>query len=187
METREEEKKRKSTHASGEKCATQLFTEMHVGNASPTYREREKIKIKIQSPVACGCKVQGGGGFLAGEERETKDSREPLETLTPLTDLLYTAPVPSSMNLSPSTQRSSTFAPSTDSSTSLFTATLTMSAAAYVVMCHRKIRKKRVGDSKRQDPRTLYLVMSASAVERGFSGVAGAGAVFPESDMIELE
>jgi len=32
--------------------------------------------------------------------------------------------------------------------------------------------------------RTLYLVISASAVERGFSEAAGAGTVFSESDMI---
>lgn len=56
---------------------------------------------------------------------------EPLGTLTPLTDLLYTALVPSSMSLSPSTHRSRTFAPSTDISTSLFAATLTMSAATF--------------------------------------------------------
>jgi hypothetical protein len=56
---------------------------------------------------------------------------EPLGTLTPLTDLLYTTLVPSSMSLSPSTQRSRTFAPSTVKSTSLLIATLTMSAAAY--------------------------------------------------------
>jgi hypothetical protein len=30
------------THASGEKCATQLFTEMHVGNASPARWVREQ-------------------------------------------------------------------------------------------------------------------------------------------------
>lgn len=29
------------THASGEKCATQLFTETDVGNASPAQWERE--------------------------------------------------------------------------------------------------------------------------------------------------
>jgi len=32
--------------------------------------------------------------------------------------------------------------------------------------------------------RTLYLVISASAVERSFSEAAGAGTVFSESDMI---
>ena len=36
-----------------------------------------------------------------------------------------------------------------------------------------------------KNPRTLYFVISASAVERDFSGVAIAGAVFPESDMID--
>lgn len=36
-----------------------------------------------------------------------------------------------------------------------------------------------------KNPRTLYFVISASAVERDFSGVAVAGAVFPESDMID--
>ena len=34
------EKKKPKTHASGEKCATQLFTEMHVGNARPAPWER---------------------------------------------------------------------------------------------------------------------------------------------------
>jgi hypothetical protein len=37
----------KKTHASGEKCATQLFTEMHVGNASPAQRERERERESI--------------------------------------------------------------------------------------------------------------------------------------------
>ena len=38
-------REKKKTHASGEKCATQLFTEMHVGNARPApQRERKKHK-----------------------------------------------------------------------------------------------------------------------------------------------
>ena len=53
----------------------------------------------------------------------------PFGTFTPLTALLYTAPVPCSSSLSPSTQRSSTFAPSTHSSTSFFITLFTMSAA----------------------------------------------------------
>lgn len=56
----------------------------------------------------------------------------PLGTFTPFTALLYTAPVPCSMSLSPSMQRSRTFAPSTESSTSFFIAAWTMSEAAYI-------------------------------------------------------
>jgi hypothetical protein len=35
-------KKLRITHASGEKCATQLFKEIHVGNASPAQSKRNE-------------------------------------------------------------------------------------------------------------------------------------------------
>lgn len=88
----------------------------------------------------------------------------PFVTLTPFTDLLYTKLVASSINLSPSRQMSRAFAPSTQSSTSFFITLLTMSAAA----CTRSVNipsEKNYNTTRR----TLYFVMSASAVERGFS------------------
>ena len=53
----------------------------------------------------------------------------PLEALTPLTVLLYTAPVASSRSLSPSTQRSMAFTPSTERAMSCFITSFTMSPA----------------------------------------------------------
>ena len=164
------------THASGEKCATQLFTEMHVGNASPARWGERKTKRKREIKIN---QFDRQLGFWCRDRAQ----REPLGTLTPLTDLLYTAPVPSSMSLSPSTQRPRIFAPSTDSSTSLFTAALTMSAAAYH-HADAKIRKKKNPDGRGRNPPTLYLVISASAVDRGFSVAAGGDAVLSESDII---
>ena len=77
-------------------------------------------------------------------------------TFTPLTDLLYTAPVPASMSLSPSTHRSSTFAPSTASDTSFFSTLFTMSAAVCQSKCVR-YRSSRpppsAGDEKSKRPR----------------------------------
>lgn len=101
----------------------------------------------------------------------------PFSTLTPLTALLYTAPVPSSSNLSPSTHRSMIFAPSTSFGTSALMTLFTMSAAAYTPQ--RKILRK-IEDRDLNESLTLYLVMSASAVGRGFSAAgtsAGLGSV----------
>ncbi len=39
------------THASGEKCATQLFMEMHVGNASPARWGESKTKRKREIKI----------------------------------------------------------------------------------------------------------------------------------------
>ena len=96
----------------------------------------------------------------------------PFGTFTPFTDLLYTAPVPSSRSLSPSTHRSRILAPSTHFSTSFFITLCTISAATYKhhICAHRsayKISAKKK-EKKKLGP-TLYLVKSTSAVERGFS------------------
>ena len=37
----------KQTHASGEKCATQLFTETQVGKASPEMNENDRDAVRI--------------------------------------------------------------------------------------------------------------------------------------------
>jgi hypothetical protein len=98
-----------------------------------------KRKEKSQSIVH---HMERGEGFC----KVQRTAHEPLETLTPLTDLLYTALVPSSMSLSPSIQRSRMLAPSTNNSMSLFTATLTMSAATFPSQATgKKIRKKDYG------------------------------------------
>lgn len=67
-------------------------------------------------------------------EYETSDQEmmkiyAPLLTLTPLTALLYTAPVPCSRSLSPSVQRSITFAPSTANSMIFLITSRAISAA----------------------------------------------------------
>ena len=63
---------------------------------------------------------------IAGRWRK-KDT--PLVIFIPLTALLYTAPVPCSISLSPSIHRSMTFAPSMINSTSFLVTWLMMSAA----------------------------------------------------------
>ena len=111
----------------------------------------------------------------------------PLLTFMPLTDLLYTAPVPASMSLSPSTHRSSTFAPSTASDTSFFSTLFTMSAAVCQCKCsrYRPARPPNAGDEKSKRPRaplrTLYFVKSAAAVDSSGFGAS----VFAGSDIVD--
>jgi hypothetical protein len=106
-----------TAHASGEKCATALPTEIQVGKATP-------IKPK---------KKGGKTGGTINQSLSLKRRKEsaPLVTLTPLTGLLYTAPVPCSRSLSPSTHRSITFAPSTVNSMIFLITSRAMSAATY--------------------------------------------------------
>lgn len=126
----------------------------------------------------------------------------PFVTFTPFTDLLYTALVPCSISSSPLTQSSRMFAPATLSSTSFFITLCTMSAA----LCNKLASRNRQYSSlSLSDPnlfifdgidlyvfrsevssfskvegnhkRTLYLVRSASAVERGVSTTGFASAL----------
>ena len=114
--------RRHATYARGEKWATQLFTDMLVGKAMPAWRNQK---------VSC---------MYAGCLRVISI---PFGTFTPFTDLLYTAPVPSSRSLSPSTHRSRILAPSTHFSTSFFITLCTISAATYEhhICAHRSAYK----------------------------------------------
>jgi hypothetical protein len=118
-----------ATHASGEKCATALPTEIQVGKAIPKKKERTKKKKKTRRGRKS---IRFSSSSTFRERTNQIQPNIPLVTLTPLTGLLYTAPVPWSRSLSPSTHRSITFAPSTANSMIFFITSRAISAAIYL-------------------------------------------------------
>lgn len=118
-------KSKEFTYARGEKCETALLTETDVGNAIPIHhREGNGGKHQHHNENTIKKSVR---------QRETYQPKDaPLFTLTPLTDLLKTAPVPCSRSLSPSMQRSTTLAPSTDDSITFLITSRTISAASWL-------------------------------------------------------
>lgn len=54
-------RKLRITHASGEKCATQLFTEIHAGNASPAQLERNEKEREREINQINRLSLLGGG------------------------------------------------------------------------------------------------------------------------------